>query len=254
MGVQERLLVAFARDSSSANRHGATANYDINNCLDFAKGTIPNFVDFIRDRAVLDYGCGHGWQAVAIALNGASSVCGVDIREDLLERGRRLAEKYGVQDRVQFTGCPTGLFDVVISLGAFEHFSHPDKELARMASLVKHDGLVVISFAEPWYSHSGSHMNYFVRIPWVNLLFSEKAVLKVRQRYRDDGAERYEDVVGGLNRMSVARFVRIIRNSGMEVCDLRLRATKGLPLVTSLPGLRELLTSACCCVLRRKVG
>jgi 2-polyprenyl-3-methyl-5-hydroxy-6-metoxy-1,4-benzoquinol methylase len=205
-----------------ANRHGATANYNINNCLDFAKETIPNFVDLIRDRAVLDYGCGHGWQAVAMALNGASRVCGVDIREDLLEQGRRLAEKYAVQDKVQFTSCPTDLFDVVISLSAFKHFSHPEKELAQIAYLVRPGGLVVISFAEPWYSHSGSHMNDFIRIPWINLLFSEKVVLKVRQRYRDDGAKRYEDVIGGLNRMSVARFKRIILNSGMEVCDLRL--------------------------------
>jgi len=252
MGIQERLLSAFARDNTMASRLGATANYDISNCLDFAKDTIPDFLQLIRGKSILDYGCGHGWQTVAMALEGANCVCGVDIRNNLLEHGRRLAERYAVQDRVRFTTVPEGAFDVVISLSAFEHFSQPEQELARMASLAKPDGLVLISFAEPWYSHSGSHMNDFIRIPWVNLLFSEKAVLKVRQRFRDDGAQTYEDVVGGLNRMTVARFKRILRDSGLQVCGLRLRATKHLPLVTSVPGLQELFTAACCAVLRRK--
>jgi 2-polyprenyl-3-methyl-5-hydroxy-6-metoxy-1,4-benzoquinol methylase len=254
MRIEERLLAAFARDQVSASHRGATANYDVSNCLDFAKDTIPNFAALIRDKAVLDYGCGYGWQAVAMAMHGARHVCGVDIRQNLLEQGRSLAQKNGVQDKVEFTDCPTGVFDVVVSLSAFEHFSNPEQELARMQHLAKPEGLILISFAEPWYSHSGSHMNDFVRIPWVNLLFSEKAVLKVRQRYRDDGARTYEEVVGGLNRMTVTRFKRIIRNSGMEICDLKLRATKGLPLVTSLPGLQELFTSACCAVLRRNAA
>ena len=100
-----------------------------------------------------------------------AAFCAVDIRNDSLEQGRRLAEKYGVQDRVQFTDSPTGLFDGAISLCAFEHFRSPEMELAQMASFVKTEGLVVISFPKPWYSHAGSHMNDFFHIPGLTFCF-----------------------------------------------------------------------------------
>ena len=67
-------VIAFGRDSASASKHGPTANYSINNCPDFGGSTVPNFLNLIRSRTVLDYGCGHGWQSVAMALNGAGRV------------------------------------------------------------------------------------------------------------------------------------------------------------------------------------
>jgi hypothetical protein len=54
---------------------------------------------------------------------------------------------------------------------------------------------------------------------------------------------------GAVNRMTVARFERIIKASGMRIEYLRHYATRGLPLVTHIPVVRELLTSACTCVL-----
>ena len=95
-------------------------------------------------------------------------------------------------------------------------------------------------------------MDGFTRVPWVNLLFPEQIVLRVRSRYRTDGALRYEDIEGGLNRMTVARFERLINESNMAVIDMRLFAVKGLPIVTSLPVFRELLTSAASCILQRQ--
>ncbi|CAN5864331.1 hypothetical protein BH24ACI4_BH24ACI4_08100 [soil metagenome] len=59
-------------------------------------------------------------------------------------------------------------------------------------------------------------MVHFTKLPWVNVLFSERTVMQVRARFRDDGATRYEEVVMGLNRMTIARFERLIRASGMK--------------------------------------
>ena len=39
-----------------------------------------------------------------------------------------------------------------------------------MRSLTKER--LIITWAESWYSHSGSHMNFFTRVPWVNLWFN----------------------------------------------------------------------------------
>lgn len=118
-----------------------------------------------------------------------------------------------------------------------------------MRNLVKPGGKVIITFAEPWFSPRGHHMDGFTRLPWVNLLFPEGDVMAVRSLYRDDGATRYEDVEGGLNRMTVGRFERLMSRSGMQVESLRLFSVKGLPIVTRVPVLRELLTAACSVVL-----
>jgi hypothetical protein len=62
-------------------------------------------------------------------------------------------------------------------------------------------GCVLITFFEPWLSPYGSHMSHFTRVPWINVLFSERTVMNVRSLFRSDGATRYEDVEGGLNRI-----------------------------------------------------
>lgn len=189
---------------------------------------------------MLDYGCGYGHQALAMKRAGASRVVGFDLFPKFP------AEKLGVGF---ITELPIERFDIVLSCSAFEHFADPEGELAKMRRLT--GGKLIITWAEPWFSHDGSHQSNFTYLPWVNLLFPERSVMLVRSLYRDDGAMSYETcgLGGAVNRMTVARFERIIKASGMRIEYLRHYATRGLPLVTHIPVVRELLTSACTCVL-----
>ena len=230
--------------------HGRTVSTTADNALDFLVKTVPRFLERVRDKDVLDYGCGHGWQCISIARLGiARSVTGLDIR--LFDSMRANARTAGVEDRVAFTDEPPRgrAFDLVYSCSSFEHFRDPERELRRMIELTRPGGQIVISFAEPWYSPNGSHFTGYTGLPWSNIVFSEATLLRVRARYRSDGATRYEDIEGGLNKMSVAKFERIIAATGLPVADYRLWAVKRLPLVTRLPILRELLTAAVSCVL-----
>jgi 2-polyprenyl-3-methyl-5-hydroxy-6-metoxy-1,4-benzoquinol methylase len=253
--VGERLLLLFCRKPGTEDFRATTASYTLDNALNFARKTIPSFDDVIRDKLVLDYGCGHGWQAVAMYKAGARRVTGTDILDERLAHGRALAEREGCAQHVAFSrSIPDevrGQFDVVLSLSAFEHFDDPAAELQSMESAARPGGAVVVSFAEPWLSPHGSHMIHFTKLPWVNVLFSERSVMRVRSRFRSDGATRYEEVVGGLNRMTVARFEQIIRSSGMAVESLNLYPVKGLPLVTKTPVVREFFTAAASCILRK---
>ena len=122
-----------------------------------------------------------------------------------------------------------------------------------MCSLARRE--VIISFAEPWYSPYGTHLNGTTRIPWLNLMFSERTLMNVRNLYPDgsDGARRFVDVRGGLNGMTVAHFERLVAAApGFQVAYLRPRAVKGLPIVSSVPVLRELMTGAMTCILHRR--
>jgi ubiquinone/menaquinone biosynthesis C-methylase UbiE len=249
------LLGTLSRDPAGADLSGGTNTYTLDNALDFHRITIPEFVTGGLSGTVLDFGCGPGWQAVAMARGGAQRVVGVDINPTWIEQARALASRAGVSDRTEFilgsSELEPGCADTVLSSNSFEHFGDPEAMLREMTRLVRPGGAVWITFAEPWYSPYGSHMSFFTKLPWVNVLFSEATVLRVRSRYRSDGATRYEDVESGLNRMTLARFERVIGRSGLQVEMLRYRAARNLPLVASVPGLRELFVSAVSCRLRK---
>lgn len=95
---------------------------------------------------------------------------------------------------------------------------------------------------------------FFCRLPWINLLFSEKTVMTVRSRYRGDGALRYEDVESGLNKMSLRRFERLLESSRFRIEWIRYRGVKGQDWVRRFPVLRELLTNHVTCSLIRPSG
>jgi SAM-dependent methyltransferase len=248
MRFGEWLLITLSRDPCSPDYAGGTLLYDEYNALDFLIKTVPTFKQKIRGKRVLDYGCGWGWQTALMVREGAREVVGLEIEPKGRERARRKAAEYGFSGRItikeRLDEAEYGTFDLVISSSSFEHFADPEAELRAMRRAVAEHGSVIISFAEPWYSHSGSHMNFFCRVPWMNLWWSEETLMRVRGRYRHDGARRFEEVGGGLNRMTLAKFTRIIRNSGMDVRWMKAYPTKGLPLVAHIPVLRELLVSA----------
>lgn len=75
-----------------------------------------------------------------------------------------------------------------------EHFSHPVRAINQMKYLLNQMGRVIITFGPPWYAPYGSHMQFFTKLPWVNIFFPENIVMNVRSHYRDDGAKRYEEV------------------------------------------------------------
>jgi SAM-dependent methyltransferase len=206
---------------------------------------LPELSGKIAGRRILDFGCGTGEQAVGLALAGASVVCGLDINTSFLERGRTLAERHQVADRVRFVESMDDRgerFDLVLSYNSMEHFFDPLAALRTMATHMHHDTTLVVAFSPPWLSPYGAHMHYFTPIPWVHLLFPERTVLAVRSRYKSDGALRYEDIEGGLNKMTVGRFFRLVPQAGLVIEAKRLVAVRRLPLVTMIPGVREFFT------------
>lgn len=244
--------MALSRDPASPEPPRATVQANVENALDFLEMTVPGFRSYVTGR-VLDFGCGWGNQSVAMAKLGAARVVGLDIQWHA--RARRLAEEHGCADRVTFVerlpDTMLGTFDMALSCSSMEHFDDPEGVVRLMKQATRPGGRVIISFGEPWYGPRGSHFDHFSRLPWVNLLFSEQTVMRVRSHFRFDGAQRYCEVRGGLNQMSLARFERIVRHSGMEIEFLKSYMTKGLP-VSRIPVVRELCASAAACVLRKR--
>lgn len=257
-GFGERVLVALSRAPDAADRPAATDHWDAHNALDLLRQEFPDFSARMRGKAVLDFGCGDGWQSVALAEAGAAHVVGVDTNEACLDRARaRLARLRLPPDRVRFVRRlpETGgeCFDVAISQNSFEHFPDPASVLRRLAAVLRTGGELLITFGPPWFAPYGSHMHFFTPLPWVNVLFSEATVMRVRGRFRADGALHYAEVEGGLNQMTVARFERLLRDSGLHLEWKRYKCVKGAQLLQTLPGLREFFINHVSCVVRKQV-
>lgn len=194
---------------------------------------------------VLDYGCGDGFQSVAFARAGATAVLGVDLSEQRLQHGRRMAADLPC---VQFATKPSGQYDVVVALNSFEHFPDPDANLAELAQALAPGGQIFISFGPPWFAPYGAHAHFFTRVPWVHLIFSERTMYRVRRLYRDDDICRHSD---SMNQMSIRRFERLVHASGLQVVRRTYSTVRGLPLIARIPFLRELFITEVSCVLTK---
>ena len=198
----------------------------------------PELPRLLHGREVLDFGCGFGDQAAAIAREFAAAVTGFDKHAGLIAAAAR---RYGGLAR--FTDRLDGSrYDVVISQDAMEHFDDPPAAMATMTAALRPGGLLLLVFGPPWWAPYGAHMRFFCGIPWVQLWFSEATVMAVRARYRHDGARHYEEVESGLNKMSLAKFERLVRDSGLQVLERHYVAVKKIQFLTRLPLLRELAT------------
>ena len=174
----------------------------------------PQIWDEIRDKVVIDFGCGWGEEAVDIARHGAKKVIGLDLRERLLKSARETAASAGVSDICAFVTKTEEKADVIMSLDAFEHFDDPAEILKIMRGLLKPDGRVIAMFGPTWYHPLGGHQ--FSVFPWSHLLFTEKALIRWRSDFKRDNATRFNEVEGGLNQLSINRFERIVAASDFE--------------------------------------
>ena len=208
-----------------------------------------DILDEFRDRTVVDFGCGSGSVAVYIARQVPDArVVGIDIQSRQLARARQRAAAAGVDARCSFMTRLREPADVILSLDAFEHFSDTADVLETMYEKLRPGGSVLAAFGPIWLHPHGGHL--FSVFPWAHLLFTEAALIRWRSDFKADGATRFEEVEGGLNRMRIDRFESLVKNSPFELDWLRLIPIRGIGLLRWRP-FREFGTSLVVCRLSR---
>jgi len=180
----------------------------------------------IRQKTILDIGCGYGGPCVYLGLQGAARVVGIDIDEKRINYAKsKLAKDYpGLTNIVDFM-LPADLkgekFDFVISKDSFEHYADPENFMLDMKKYLKQGSKIVLRFGPLWKSPTGGHISYMTKFPWAHLLFPESIIMDERKRCRpNENAMTFEQY--GLNKMTFKRYLNILKINGYEIEYLKI--------------------------------
>lgn len=252
----ESILRKVSRDHRTQdyiNEEFDEKNRDASTCASYLTRVFPTLTCEIQNKDVLDIGCSKGVETLALSIMGAKKVHGIDIRlgaaHKILERnpGRKLSFSTMNAENL---GFPNEIFDIIITCSSMEHFNNPHAVLKECKRVLRYNGKVFLTsgvWSHPW----GAHMNFFTKVPWVQYIFSEDTIMKVRSQYRMDGAKKYSDVEGGLNKIGIRSFKRMSNDLGFEIIYFKLNPVKGLTVLTSIPFLNEYFTNLIVSVLQK---
>jgi SAM-dependent methyltransferase len=109
----------------------------------------------LRDKRVLDLGCGFGWHCRYAKEHGASIVVGIDLSEKMLERARAATQGSGVEYHrraIEDIDFPANQFDLVISSLALHYIEPFDQVCRKVHHCLAPNGLFLFSVEHPIFT------------------------------------------------------------------------------------------------------
>ncbi|MEB6478839.1 class I SAM-dependent methyltransferase [Acinetobacter vivianii] len=109
----------------------------------------------LKDKKVLDLGCGYGWHCQFAAEHGARSVIGIDLSAKMLEKARLLTSAQNVdyqQTAIEDYVADTASVDVIISSLALHYIQDIQPVFAKAASLLTVQGELYYSVEHPIFT------------------------------------------------------------------------------------------------------
>jgi SAM-dependent methyltransferase len=107
--------------------------------------------ELARDAVVLEYGCAHGGNAIALA-SAAKRVEGIDISKEAIDSGNREIARRGIGNvrlsvqNAEATDFADNTFDLIFGSGILHHLDY-EKAMAELHRVLKPGGVVL--FTEP---------------------------------------------------------------------------------------------------------
>jgi len=211
----------------------------------------------LKDKTVLDVGCGIGATCLYVAQHGARQVVGIDIQPEYITCAQEeLANEHShLADRVTFKLISTAKdlgeqkFDIILSKDSFEHIANPKQYLQDLQDHVTDDGIIVIGFGPLWKSPWGGHITFMTKLPWAHLLFPERVIMQERMRLINprDKAETFEQWAIGMNKMTLQKFNEIMKESNLEAVYFQTNVhtrllAKVFNVLRHIPGCKEYFT------------
>lgn len=126
--------------------------------------TLQRMLPSLKDKDVLDLGCGYGWHCIYAKENKAKKVCGIDISEKMLMEAKKKSKGLDIEyycGAIEDMIFPKDSFDVVISSLAFHYLDNIDKLMKQIHKVLRKDGTLIFSCEHPVFTAYGSQDWYY---------------------------------------------------------------------------------------------
>jgi ubiquinone/menaquinone biosynthesis C-methylase UbiE len=152
------------------------------------KKTISGIGVEVMDKDIVEIGCGQGGICLFMAMNGANSVIGIDVSDEVLHtaetiKGKFIEKGFVRPNQVRFEksfaeklDIPDESIDLVIADNVFEHVTDIELTLKECKRILKKNGILHIPGYPSILSKFGPHLKYGTKIPWLHIFFTEKAI------------------------------------------------------------------------------
>lgn len=229
----------------------------------WAKSNLSLYSQYIKlkDKTVLDAGCGLGGKTIFYAKKGCQSIIGIDKDENHITYAKEFAKKKDVLNAKFILGSLDSLpfrsnkFDIIFLNDVTEHIKKPIliKALAECKRIIKPNGRICIEFP-PWTSPYASHLYDYIYTPWCQLLFSDRTLINVTKRMKPEPRHGKLTVIEHfqeLNHITIEEFEDIIKKLDFKIINLEYRMIKNINILRYIPLLNKYLTSRVVAVLSK---
>jgi phosphoethanolamine N-methyltransferase len=208
----------------------------------------------MRDKRVLDIGCGIGGPAFFLARNYGANVVGTDLEPQLIELAKQRAKKYGLEAKTEFQVVEAGplrfpdeSFDFVVSSGAFTQISNKLEMFEDVLRVLKPGG---VFSCYDWMKSEGDYnedMHYWFKLEGLTYAldtpelrdevlreagFADVSVVERSEWYRKKVREEYE-------RLRDELYPRAVELIGKQHADHRLENWRAMAVVCEKGDLRQ---------------
>jgi SAM-dependent methyltransferase len=185
-----------------------------------AAGEWPAFRELLpelRDKNVLDLGCGFGWHCRYAREQQARSVVGVDLSEKMIARAKETTNDSAIEYRqlaIEDIDFSAGEFDVVISSLALHYVEHFDIVCRKVHHCLEPQGSFVFSVEHPVFTARAAQDWYYgqhgERLHWPVDYYQDEGSRQAR--FLDHDVVKYH--------RTVATYVNTLIDSGFTITKL----------------------------------
>lgn len=215
----------------------------------------------LKDKIVLDAGCGLGGKTVFYAENGCKSIIGIDIDENHIKYANEFAKKKGVFNAEFMVGSLDALpfeankFDIIFLDDVVEHLRRSIliSALEECKRVIEVNGGICLEFP-PWTSPYAAHLYDYIHIPWCQLAFSSETLINVTKRMKPKprhGKLSLIEHFQELNHITVKEFKHIIRKLDFKVINCEVHMIYDTKILRCVPFFNKYLIDRVVAVLTK---
>lgn len=204
-------------------------------------GQFEEFFDWgrIRNKRVLDFGCGTGPLSRLCAENGAASVIGIDLSSESIARAWSVHQgavpnlRFILEENAERISLPDDSVDVILCFDVMEHVMKYGAIIREWARVLAPGGCVLIWWSVWWHPY-GHHLHTLIPLPWVHVFMSDESLYRVCTRiydrpefqpriwHFDENGNRKANPYAGrvvfddLNKLTIRQFDAIVAKAGLR--------------------------------------